>query len=65
MLIRLVSELQTEPPGHIWRLQSYNLTFYKDKNVMFAYSYYADTFIYNVTASPPKWKQVLTHGFPT
>ena len=40
----------------------------------FSYSYFADTFIYDrsssssqVTAAPPgpKWKQVLTRGYPT
>jgi hypothetical protein len=40
-------------------------TFYKEQNETFAYSYYADTFIYDATATPPKWKQVLTRGFPT
>ncbi|KAF7371291.1 hypothetical protein MSAN_00765000 [Mycena sanguinolenta] len=49
------------------------------REVMFPYSYFADTFIYDMAPSPPtgvdsaseptlsapKWKQVLTPGFPT
>ncbi|KAF7371251.1 hypothetical protein MSAN_00760900 [Mycena sanguinolenta] len=49
------------------------------REVIFPYSYFADTFIYDMTPSPPtsadsaseptlsapKWKQVLTPGFPT
>ncbi|KAJ6472022.1 hypothetical protein C8R45DRAFT_1013780 [Mycena sanguinolenta] len=49
------------------------------REVMFHYSYFADTFIYDMAPSPavdadsasvptlsaPKWKQVLTPGFPT
>lgn len=47
--------------------------------MQFGYSYFADTFVYDMTRSnsadanskqeptltAPKWKQVLTHGFPT
>ncbi|KAJ7231156.1 hypothetical protein B0H12DRAFT_1263599 [Mycena haematopus] len=46
------------------------------REVQFNYSYFADTFLYDVTASAagtrpehtstaPKWQQVLTPGFPT
>ncbi|KAJ7200490.1 hypothetical protein B0H12DRAFT_1164427 [Mycena haematopus] len=48
------------------------------RETMFQYSYFADTFIYDMAPSPvavaadaeptlsaPKWKQVLTPGFPT
>lgn len=41
------------------------------KHQQFGFSYYADTFIYdpspsdNPNSSDPKWKQVLTRGFPT
>ncbi|KAJ6616607.1 hypothetical protein B0H10DRAFT_2164590 [Mycena sp. CBHHK59/15] len=40
-----------------------------EQNMQFKYSYFVDTFMYDMTPSPtlsaPKWKQVLTHGFPT
>ncbi|KAF7341354.1 hypothetical protein MVEN_01871900 [Mycena venus] len=46
-----------------------------EQGVQFEYSYFADTFVYDMsrpnltsdepTLSAPKWKQVLTHGFPT
>ncbi|KAJ6550177.1 hypothetical protein B0H19DRAFT_1160557 [Mycena capillaripes] len=48
-----------------------------EQNTQFGYTYFADTFIYDMTRSnptdsnqeptltAPKWKQVLTHGFPT
>ncbi|KAJ7184884.1 hypothetical protein C8R46DRAFT_938859 [Mycena filopes] len=48
-----------------------------EQGMHFEYSYFADTFVYDMThtapvsptAEPtltaPKWKQVLTHGFPT
>ncbi|KAJ7911339.1 hypothetical protein B0H13DRAFT_2009921 [Mycena leptocephala] len=46
-----------------------------EQHVQFIYSYFADTFVYDMTPavptnpeptlSAPKWKQVLTHGFPT
>lgn len=29
------------------------------------FTYYADTFILDVTSSSPRWKHVLTRGFPT
>lgn len=35
------------------------------KNETFSFTYYADTFILDYTCSPPRWKQVLTRGFPT
>lgn len=38
-------------------------TMYLDSGKMFNYSYYADTFIWSPSSC--KWKQVLTHGFPT
>ncbi|KAF7967355.1 hypothetical protein HWV62_34631 [Athelia sp. TMB] len=40
-------------------------TYVKEKDETFAYTYYADTFIWDASATPPSWKQVLTHGFPT
>lgn len=50
-----------------------------EQRMQFNYSYFADTFVYDMTPpvpatdaltqeptlSAPKWKQVLTHGFPT
>ncbi|KZP11913.1 hypothetical protein FIBSPDRAFT_799744 [Athelia psychrophila] len=40
-------------------------TVVEETDEAFSFSYYADTFIWDASASPPKWKQVLTHGFPT
>ncbi|KAJ7141748.1 hypothetical protein C8R43DRAFT_587530 [Mycena crocata] len=54
-------------------------TYVPEKNLEFAYSYFADTFVYDMTpaapttdspsqeptVSAPKWKQILTPGFPT
>ncbi|KAJ7088234.1 hypothetical protein C8R43DRAFT_298122 [Mycena crocata] len=54
-------------------------TFVIEQGKQFDYSYFADTFVYDMTPqapsadspsqeptlSAPKWKQVLTHGFPT
>lgn len=40
-------------------------TYYVEKSKTFAFSYYADTFIFDSSAPSPKWKQVLTRGFPT
>lgn len=35
-------------------------------NQKFAFSYYADTFIYNASSlTDRKWRQVMTRGFPT
>ncbi|KAJ7204122.1 hypothetical protein GGX14DRAFT_551752 [Mycena pura] len=54
-------------------------TYVMEERIQFNYSYFADTFAYDMspssppsgsvsrepTYSAPKWKQVLTHGFPT
>lgn len=45
-------------------------TSYVDEGMEFAFSYFADTFLFDPSASAssvsgPKWKQVLTKGFPT
>ncbi|KDQ51405.1 hypothetical protein JAAARDRAFT_185207 [Jaapia argillacea MUCL 33604] len=43
-------------------------TVYRETQDQFAFSYYADTFIYEPSTSPEgrsKWKQVITRGFPT
>ncbi|KAJ6549143.1 hypothetical protein DFH09DRAFT_989119 [Mycena vulgaris] len=54
-------------------------TFVLEQGMQFNFSYFADTFVYDMTPpapapdsqtkeptlGAPKWKQVLTHGFPT
>jgi hypothetical protein len=38
-------------------------TYYPEARKNFTFSYYADTFLFDVSTS--KWKQVVTRGFPT